>query len=242
MTMLLLFVLFQVHAQLYVGIETGANKNYLITSNAAEAFTRYNSAPGLSFGIPVLLQVNEWFALQTAPSFTQKNFQIQRTDFFQGIYQKNINGYLQLPILANFSFGVGKIRGYINLGFYGAYWVSGRIKGTEANILNTSDTTTQNPTNILGEDNAYSYNQRYPFSSKDNRMEFGWIGGVGMSYQLNAYYRLFLEGVFISSLTDNQKNYQINQIPRYNSTYGIEAGCLFLLYPTSIFKKKFHIF
>jgi Outer membrane protein beta-barrel domain len=230
-TLLWLFA-FSAKAQLYIGVEAGANKNYLITGNASESFTDYNSMKGLSGGIPVLYQVTDWFALQADPSFIQKNYKIVRTGFFTGVYQENHNNYIQLPLSAQFSFGSHELRGFVNLGLYGAYWMSSRVKGVEANILNTVDTayTTVNPTSVLGENYGYSYNQKYQFNNtKDNRLEFGAIAGVGISYELNETYRFFIEGRYTRSLTDQQKQYEINQTPRYNDNVGVSVGCLFAL-------------
>jgi hypothetical protein len=217
----------QANCQWVVGIEGGVNKNYLVTTNSSQSFTQYDGYPGFSVGVPVIFQINSWFALESDPNFMQKNYRINRTGFFQGVYQINTNSYLQLPILANFNFGGQQIKGFVNFGLYIAYWVSSKIKGTEANILNTSDTTNLNPTNILNEDNSYYYKQKYQFGSKDNRLEFGYIGNVGISYDVNMAYSIFVEGIYCYSVTDQQKKYQINQIPRYNTTYGLQIGCLF---------------
>src|SRR5450755_4755326 len=121
-------------AQLYIGAEAGANKNYLITGNASESFTNYQNMRGLSGGIPVLYQVTDWFAIQADPSYIQKNYKIVRTGFFTGVYQENRNAYIQLPLMAQFSFGGHALKGFVNLGMYGAYWLSSRVKGVEANI------------------------------------------------------------------------------------------------------------
>jgi len=219
-------------AQLYVGVEAGGNKNYLITGNASESFTNYQHMTGLSGGIPVLYQVTDWFAIQADPSYIQKNYKIVRTGFFTGVYQETRNAYIQLPLMAQFSFGGHELRGFVNLGMYGAYWISSRVKGVEANILNTVDTayTTVNPTSVLGENYGYSYNEKYQFNStKDNRLEFGAIAGAGISYELRETYRFFIEGRYTRSLTDQQKQYETNQTPRYNDNFGLSIGCLFSL-------------
>ena len=59
-------------AQFYLGLEAGLNKNQLYTNNANQAFTEYKKGSGLSIGIPVLYQVNDWFAVQACPSYTEK--------------------------------------------------------------------------------------------------------------------------------------------------------------------------
>jgi hypothetical protein len=226
-TFLFLLCSLQGSSQLFLGVEGGPNRNYLTTSNASEPFTNYNGMRGWNIGIPVGYQFFDWLALETAPTYIQRNFDIVRTGFFAGVYQKNFNTYLQLPLDLKFSFGGKALRGFVDLGGYGAYWASGRIKGTESNILNEVDTAYQtvNPTSILGENYGYSYDQKYIFSSKDNRMEFGLIGGAGISYELFQTYTFYLEGRYFRAMTDQQKHYETNQAPRYNDNYGLTLGC-----------------
>jgi Outer membrane protein beta-barrel domain len=232
----------QSSAQLFLGVEGGPNKNYLTTSNASEPFTNYDGMKGWNIGIPVGYQFFDWLAVVTTPTYIEKNFDIVRTGFFTGVYQKNENKYLQLPLNLRFSFGGTALRGFVDLGGYGAYWSSGRIKGTEANILNEVDTAyqTTNPTSILGENYGYSYNQKYVFnSSKDNRLEFGLIGGAGISYELFETYTFYLEGHYYRAMTDQQKNYELSQAPRYNDNYGVTLGCTIKVkqFFSTLFKK-----
>ena len=176
-------------AQLYLGVEGGWNRNYLTTGNASQSFTYYRVRDGWSAGVPVLYQFNDWFAVQAEPSYIQKNYRIERTGYFTGIYQQNTNAYIQLPLMAQFSFGSKELRGFVNLGGYGAYWMSGRVKGTEPNILNVVDTAfmTVKPGSLLGENNPYSYNEKYTFNStRDRRLELGAIAGLGVSYEWKA--------------------------------------------------------
>lgn len=218
----------QGQGQWFVGVEGGPNMNYLTTSNASEPFTNYDGMRGWNISIPVGYQFFDWLALETAPTYIQKNFDIVRTGFFTGVYQKNNNTYLQLPLDLRFSFGGKALRGFVDLGGYAAYWQSGRIKGTEANILNEVDTAYENvnPTSILGENYPYTYDQKYVFNStKDNRMEFGLIGGAGVSYELFQIYTFYLEGRYYRAMTDQQKHYEMNQAPRYNDNYGLTLGC-----------------
>ena len=229
------------NGQFFVGVEGGPNMNYLTTSNASEPFTNYDGMKGWNIGIPVGYQFFDWLAVEATPTYIKKNYDIVRTGFFSGVYQKNYNTYLQLPVNLRFSFGGKALRGFVDLGGYAAYWESGRQKGTEANILNEVDTAYQtvNPTSILGEDYGYSYNQKYTFnSSKDNRLEFGLIAGAGVSYELFETYTFFLEGRYYRAMTDQQKNYELNQAPRYNDNFGVALGCTVKIKKiVSLFKK-----
>src|ERR1700742_220890 len=212
--LLLTLVSLQGKSQLFVGAEGGPNMNYLTTSNASEPFTNYQGMKGWNIGIPVGYKFFDWFSLMIAPTYITKNYDIVRTGFFTGVYQKNYNTYWQVPLTARFSFGGKELRGFVDLGGYAAYWSSGRQKGVEANILNENDTAyeTVNPTSILGENNGYSYNQKYTFDSKkDNRLEFGLIGGAGVSYELFETYNFYIKGQYLRAMTDQQKHYEINQ-------------------------------
>jgi hypothetical protein len=220
------------HAQLYLGVEGGWNKNHLSTSNSSQYFTENVDQPGFSAGIPVRYRILDWLAVAVDPSCIQKNYKSQRTGFFNGVYQMNTNSYWQLPVMAQLSFGGQQLRGYLGLGGYVAYWASSRIKGTTVGPLNSVDTvyTTVNPIGITGESIPYHFDQKYAFNStRDNRVELGCLAALGISYELPRGYFFFIEGRYTQSLTDQQKNYQLNQTPRYNDTYGLSAGCLFRL-------------
>jgi hypothetical protein len=219
-------------AQLSIGMEAGGNKNFLFTNNQSQSFSVYKGVNGVSFGIPVLYKFNDWFSLQADPSYIKKNYKTERTDFFEGVYQTNINSYLQLPVSARFSFGGKQVKGFINLGAYAAYWTAGKVKGAEANILDPVDSAYAmvNPANIFGENKAYNYNEKYAFNNtRDNRLELGLVAGLGISYDITERWQLFAEGRYTYSLTDQQKNYMLKQVARYNDTYGISVGCLFSL-------------
>ena len=219
----------QSQAQLFLGLEGGWNKNHLSTSNASDSFTSYKDRNGFSVGVPVLYRIKKWLAVEADPSYIQKNYRIERSGFFAGVYQENTNAYIQLPVMAQLSLGGKALRGFVDLGVYGAWWSSGRVKGVEPNILNPVDTAfaNGNPSTILGESNGYSYNEKYSFNStRDNRIELGVIAGAGVSYEWKARYLFFVEARYTRSLTDQQKSYELNQTPRYNDTYGVSAGCM----------------
>jgi hypothetical protein len=86
-----------------------------------------------------------------------------------------------------------------------------------------------NPKTLFEENKPYNYNQPYEFNStRDNRFEFGWLLGIGVSYDAKMY-KLFIEGRLTQSMTDQQKKYMINQVPRYNQTYILSVGWLWRL-------------
>jgi len=224
----------QGRAQFSIGVQGGYNKNYLVTNVSNLVSTQYNPMGGFSLGIPMLYTLTDWFAIKSAPGYTQKNSQMQRTGFYQGVYQNNTNGYLQLPLMAHLSFGGETLRGYVDAGGYAGYWLSAHVKGTMPNILNppayTGLTSNQQPNNVFDEYTPYSYDEKYQFNTtKDNRIEFGLAAGAGVSYKLSDTYQVFGEATYCESLTDQQKKYETGQVPRYNQTYVFSLGLLYTI-------------
>ena len=213
-------------AQLSVGIEGGYNKNYLVTNNANRSFTNYMPMNGFNIGIPIQYQIADWFAVEADPIYVEKNYSQQRSAFFVGVYQENKNSYVQLPLMGHFMFGGKKLKGFLNTGVYGGYWLTANVNGVMPNILDINDSKNSGTT-IYDYENSYSYNEKYTFDKrKDNRIDAGWIGGLGLSYEINDRYQVFTEGRLLYSFTDQQKKYMVDQIPRYNTTYGLNAGIL----------------
>src|SRR5688572_25070447 len=167
-------------AQLYVGIEAGANKNYLISNTEDKPFFDYKPSNGYSIGVPIRYSFPKlsWFGgIQATPSFVQKNYRMQRSGYYEPIYQQTDNSYLELPVMAQFRFGgrIGKtqsLHGILNLGGYGGYWLSGNVKGRTLSPMDPN--------------NYQSYDEPYAFSDeKDNRFELGGLAGIGVQYMPN---------------------------------------------------------
>jgi len=229
---LAVFIPHCLQAQWSVGLEGGAATNYVITNTSSLPFTVTQRSTGYTVGIPVSYRLTDWFSVWADPNVMKKNYKVVRTDFFQGVYETHNNTYAQLPIMAHFAFGPARLKGFLNLGGYVGYWADGKVSGSEPNILNPVDDAffTSNPSSVFGENKSYSFSEKYAFdATRDNRFEAGWIVGIGMSYQLSSRYNVFVEGREMQSLTDQQKNYMINQIPRYNRTFGFTFGCLIYL-------------
>src|SRR5436190_11665012 len=172
----LLFVT-QLHAQLYVGVEGGVNRNHIITNTSDKPFFTYEASYGYSFGLPIRYEFRglPWFGgIQAIPGFVQKNYRMQRTGFYSPMYQDYQDNYLELPIMAQFRFGghfnkQQSLYGILNLGGFGGYWMNGHVKGR---ALSPMDLT-----------NYQEFDEAYTFSTeKDNRIELGALAGLGIQY------------------------------------------------------------
>ncbi|HVX50206.1 MAG TPA: porin family protein [Chitinophagaceae bacterium] len=221
-------------AQFSVGVSAGYANNYLVTNASNLISTEYKPLPGFSVSVPVVYSIADWFSVKAEPGFMQKNYRMQRTGFYEGVYQESRNGYIQLPLMGHFSFGGESLRGYVDAGGYAGYWFNAHVKGVMPNILNqpaySNTVNNGQPNNVFDEFTPYSYNEKYQFNTtKDNRIELGVLAGAGISYQVSDAYQLFAEAKYYESLTDLQKKYETGQVPRYNQTYVFSIGILFSL-------------
>lgn len=205
-----------------MGVTVGGDINTYDIDTQYQYDWRYHDVKGITLGLMGQYQMNEWFALRADINYTQKNFKQNRTgNAFCENYTHH-NAYLQLPLMASFSFGGERLRGFLNLGVYGAYWASGNITGT---------VTQQIMPDILNfpmYDIPAPVDQDYPFNSvRDNRLEMGTVGGLGAEYRLCDHWAVQAELRMYYSLTSTTKDYMLKRNPRYNTTTALQIGCAY---------------
>ncbi|MBI1286011.1 MAG: outer membrane beta-barrel protein [Flavobacteriales bacterium] len=151
-------------AQLYVGVKGGATLNSF--SGKAATGTDKKMAFGYGFGALVNIGFNRTFSLQPEVDFIRKGGKTVSKNTSD--YTQVAANYLEVPILAKAQFGGEKFKGFVVLGPYAGYWIGGKTKsstlGTESNESIKFD-------NDISDD---GYRQ--------NRIDFGLDGGVGMQY------------------------------------------------------------
>jgi hypothetical protein len=217
------------NGQLSVGAAAGVSDNFLNSNIANQPYTLNRPKVGYSLGAKIENWLPGKFGLEADPEIIQKNHSMERTDSFYGIVENYRNTYLQVPVGVNWRFGKKKVFGFVGLGGYLGYWLAGRIKGRVPDILNANDSIYPNG---QGSESIrlVSYDEKYVFDPKrDNRLEIGWFIGAGVNYRYRRKWIIFTETRYYQSLSDQQKSYMINQVPRYNQTYSLIAGCKFLL-------------
>jgi Outer membrane protein beta-barrel domain len=210
---------------LSLGIASGIVRNYLLTNPAYRLQTKYQGANGFIGGLQINYRFSTLFSLLSEPSYVGKNYRIVRTGYYQGVFQSFHNHYIQLPVMAGFAWEMGKIQIQLNAGGYMAYWISGRMKGAIPNIGNLTSAQDTAYTNVFQEFRPWSYDQKYQFSDRDNRMEIGFVTGFSMIYTLQQRYHFSLSARFYNSLTGLQRNYSLNQQNGVNETFAIVTGC-----------------
>ncbi len=196
------------HAQWRVGATVGATSNHYRMDRQYMSDYRYNDRWGLTVGLTGQYDFNEWLGVRADLNWTQKNYRALRdrvtTDY------KYTNNYLLLPVMASFSFGGQKLRGFCNLGVYGGYWLSGNYSGTENNIIAQA---------------TYSVEGHRDFNSdRDQRWDCGLVGGVGVEYRFAPHWGAQVEARYYYSTTSVQKQYMRVKDYRYHSTLGLQAG------------------
>lgn len=210
-----------------VGLEGGPDRNYLHTNISNVPVATYTPVTGLQAGVVLQYRINNLLALETQPSFQQKGYKLEWTGYFSGIYQRDLNAYWCLPLIGDVSFAAGKFRFVIQAGAYAAYWSAGRVKGTMPNVADPTPATSN--LNYLGYNTSYSYDVPYTFNPRsDERVELGVLTGGRIALEEKVF-QLFLGISYYQSSTDQQKNYEINQVPRYNRIVLLAAGVLYHL-------------
>lgn len=215
--------------QLSLGTLAGISDNFLNSNISNQPYTLNRSKVGYSFGAKMDYWLPGKFGLEANLEVIQKNHSTERTDSFYGIVENYINTYLQVPVGVNWRFGKKKVCGFVGMGGYLGYWLAGRTKGRIPDILNANDSIYPNGqgSELI---RLVNYDEKYVFDPiRDNRFEIGWFVDAGINYRYRRKWIIFAETRYYQSLSDQQKLYMINQVPRYNQTYSLFAGCKFIL-------------
>ncbi|MDD3108674.1 MAG: porin family protein [Alistipes sp.] len=204
-----------VSAQWSVGVSGGYTYNKLTTSSDYKYDLRYKARGGWSIAVPVQYRFFDWLAVQAELSYLQKNYhQYRGASHFSSIYCNVRNSYLQIPLMAQFSFGSERVRGFLNAGGYMGFWLRSRAQGVGLSWDITHE---------MEDNKPYSSNVEFD-SRRDRRVELGALVGLGVQYNLSPQIHLQAEARYLYALTDMQKNNMLFQFPRYNNTFVTQIG------------------
>ena len=208
MTVALLTVI-AAQAQWRVGVTGGAAYN--VYSMDKQYMTDYDidGRWGGTAGISGQYDVTDWLGVRADLNWTQKNYRKHRM-VLDKINHKYQNDYLQLPVMASFSFGGKKLRGFCNLGMYGAYWLDSYRRGSDYNFFT-------NQTVLFSEKVKLN-------SERDRRWDFGFVGGIGAEYRITPHWAAQAEVRYYYSVTSTTKQYMHVKDYRYNNTTAIQLG------------------
>lgn len=196
-------------AQWRVGVNGGATYNHSTISKHYMTDYQWKDRWGVTLGVMGQYDVNDWLGVRAELDWTQKNYRLTR-QILSNLDYKYVNNYLQLPVMASFSFGGKQLRGFCNAGVYGGYWLTSGREGTDFN--NSSE-------------KAYEFSEDIKFNSeRDQRFDFGFVGGIGLEYRFCQRWAAQVEMRYYYSTVSTQKDYMRLSDPRYNSTLGVLAG------------------
>ena len=202
-----------------LGLYSGYTNNHIYSSVGYRSFTKYENGHGYVIGISAGYSVTDWFAVYAEPSVIAKSYTLLRTDYAVGNEQNWRNTYLQMPLVAQFSFGGKNILGFVNLGGYAGGWINSRTWGKYQESTSYSAD--------YGEEYFHYFKENVKFDKeRDNRFDCGLLIGLGLKYNF-ADWGIFAEVRYYYSLSDMQKNYMYEQIPRYNDTYVFTTGAVY---------------
>ena len=122
-----------VHAQWRVGVTAGTDYNLYTMDKQYETDWQTEGRWGATVGITGQYNVTDWLGVRADLNWTQKNYRHNRERL--PIDYKYFNNYLQLPVMASLSMGGEKLRGFVNLGVYGGYWLSSHLEHVLRKIL-----------------------------------------------------------------------------------------------------------
>ena len=201
------------HAQWRAGVTMGGAWNHYSIDKHYMIDWDFEGKWGLTFGASGQYNFNDWLAVRADLNFTQKNHRQYRYILYPTDYDTR-NDYLQLPMMASFSFGGKQVRGFLNMGVYGGYWLKSSIDGTYY----------ENFTNQV-----YLLDDNVEFNSeRDQRWDAGLVGGIGVEYAFAKHWAAQVEARCYYSTTSIQKDYMQIKDPKYNTTIGLQAAIYYV--------------
>ena len=161
------------HGQWRIGVNGGADVNHFIVDKHYQTDFQYKDRWGLTLGVMGQYDVNQWLGVRAELDWTQKNYRHTR-ETKQLFNYKYVNNYLQLPVMASFSFGGQKVRGFLNTGVYGGYWLNSGREGYDTNTFSGR---------------SFDFSEDITLDSeRDQRWDFGFVGGAGVEYRFASHW------------------------------------------------------
>ena len=201
-------------AQWRAGFTAGAAENTLCLDTQYQYDWRYDDRRGVNIGLMGQYDFSDWLALRAELLFQQRGYTMRRTETYA---EENLlryrDNYLVLPVMASFSFGGNALRGFLNAGVAGGYWLESRCKGALQDAG----------------DEKEELNVKIEFLDKrDCRFDFGYVGGLGLEYRICTFLAAQVEARYYYSVVSKKKQYQAAKDYQYNSTLTLSAGVAYI--------------
>jgi hypothetical protein len=165
-------------AMFRVGVRGGVNYSTLAfpnnTSISPESILGYHGGLIINIG-------GERFSVQPEVLYSQIGAKSKTTVLNQTVDSELKTNTVTVPILLKLALGSDNFKFFVNAGGYGSYTLSGNTKLTS---------------------NGNTLNQKLEFTTNDGRIEYGAVGGAGISLGLGAA-KLLVEGRYYYGLGNN---------------------------------------
>lgn len=200
-------------AQWRVGVTGGACYNVFSMDKQYMNDYQIDGRWGGTAGISAQYDFSDWLAVRADLNWARKNYRKHRVVLSQMDYRYK-NDYLQLPVIASFSVGGARLRGICNLGMYAGYWLASRREGSDYNSFGEYSVT---------------FNEKIKFNSKtDQRLDFGFVGGLGLEYRIASNWAVQAETRCYLSTMSTTKQYMRVKDYRYNTTVAAQLGVFYI--------------
>lgn len=202
-------------AQTSFGLRLGSTWSNVNTSTAiGNATPNFKSLNGFSIGAFAEIPVAANFSIQPEIGFTRKGFVLNEgfdaplfgVDLPVGVTAETKFDYLEVPILAKYSFGEDKLKAYVAVGPNIGYALNGRVD-TKTNLLVDIN---------LGSTNINLADEDF------NRVELGATGAAGVSYDAG-FATLFMDARYNHGFTEAYNLPFVDEKVR-TSGFGINLG------------------
>ena len=213
-SMTLLAIMLPAQAQWRAGVTVGGDWNHYTVDKHYMTDWHYEGQWGWTLGLTGQYNFNEWLGVRADLNWTQKNHKQYRTGIMSNTNYDTWNSYLQLPVMASFSFGGQKVRGFLNLGAYGGYWLNSRLKGHYFNVFSEETSKV---------DESLEFND-----DRDQRLDYGLTGGIGVEYRFTRNWAAQIETRIYYSTISTQKDYMQLKDPKYNTTTAFQAAICYI--------------
>lgn len=205
-----------------IGISAGSDRNYhTIDMSYMQDFKYDEFCSGTSFSLQLSYTPFKWLAFRADAVLIDKDYNMNHVFQYEGgsASQRIVtrtytaNKYVNVPLVADLSFG-RRVRLHAFGGGYYGYWLSSHRSGVS---------------HSMGGGSADNFDEEVEFSPvRDNRAEYGFVYGAGLSGTVVHVVELFAEARWYYSVTDIQNDYQRNLNPRYNTTMVFQGGVRYL--------------
>ncbi|MCS6929704.1 MAG: hypothetical protein NZM43_09425 [Saprospiraceae bacterium] len=214
----------------HVGLSFGLANNVVEMDFSDKPFWRYDFAEGWQYpGLEVHRALSSRLRATLGVNILQRGQQVKTIRQYAGVNDiLLVRNYLNVPIGLSIALFDTRLSPYISAGIYGAFWMSGKWKGsmllTMSNPYEEGYDRSKLP--AIDFEAPYTFGQSESTGIRENRLDFGGWGGFGLQYKTKKGLLAFIgfnasRGLLpIYSDTKGVRGFEA----RYNLTYIIQIG------------------